>query len=82
MELTQEKELCKKEFAKKIWPSIKDSTKFVQVPEFQGAITYTLPSGEVFTTALKWYTVTLGPRIFGHYDDANDVCYIAKFIER
>jgi hypothetical protein len=70
-----------REFAKVIWPSIKKSTKFVQVPEFQSTVTYTMPSDESVTVGLKWYSVSRGPRILGHYDDANDVCYVGKFIE-
>ncbi len=71
----------KKEFAKTIWQGIGDATKFVQVSEFQGAVTYSLRSGQEFTATLKWYAVSHGPRIFGHYDDENDVCYIGKFVE-
>ena len=70
-----------KEFAESIWRGIKDSTRFVAVSEFQGMVTYALPSGEPFTATLKWYTVSHGSRILGHYDDENDVCYIGKFIE-
>jgi hypothetical protein len=70
-----------KEFAELIWPGIKDSTRFVAVPEFQGTVTYALPSGESFTATLKWYTVSHGSRILGHYDDENDVCYVGEFIE-
>jgi hypothetical protein len=69
------------EFAKTIWPGIQSSTRFVQVPEFQGSVTYSLPSGQEFTATLKWFTVSHGSRIFGHYDDQNDVCYIGKFVE-
>ena len=82
MQSKPENELGKKGFAKKVWPRIKDLTKFVEVPESQGTVTYTLPSGKVFATTLKWYAVTNGPSIFAHYDDENDVCYIGKFIER
>jgi hypothetical protein len=70
-----------REFAKTIWPGIGDATKFVQLPEFQGAVTYSLPSGKEITTSLKWYTFSHGSRIFGHYDDENNVCYIGKFVE-
>ena len=70
-----------REFAKTMWPGVGDSTRFVQLPEFQGAVTYSLPSGIVITTSLKWYTVSHGSRIYGHYDDENNVCYIGKFVE-
>lgn len=70
-----------KAFAKTIWPGIKGSTRFVKLAEFQESVTYSLPSGQEFTVTLKWFTVSHGPRIFGHYDDQNDVCYIGKFIE-
>ncbi len=70
-----------KQFAQVIWPRIKDSTKFVELPEFQTTVTYTLPSGEAHTASLNWYSVSHGSRIFGHYDDKNDVCYIGKFVE-
>lgn len=71
----------KKQFAQVIWPRIKDSTKFVELPEFQTSVTYALPSGEVYTASLNWYSVSHGSKIFGHYDDENDVCYIGKFVE-
>ena len=69
------------EFAKSVWPSMNKSTKFVAVPEFQTAVTYTLPSGESYTTTLKWFSVSHGSRILGHYDEAIDVCYVGQFIE-
>ncbi len=71
----------KKQFAKMMWPAIKGSTRFVEVPESQGTVTYTLPSGRIYTAWLNWYSVSHGSRIFGHYDDYNDVCYIGKFVE-
>lgn len=71
----------KKEFAKVIWPRIKGSTKFVEVPEFQAAVTYRLRSGQLYTASLNWYGVSHGSKIFGHYDEENNVCYIGKFIE-
>ncbi len=71
----------KQEFAKFVWPSIKDTTKFVEVPESQGTVSYVRPLGDQVTVTLKWYTVSHGPRILGHYDDENNVCYIGRFIE-
>ncbi len=71
----------KKQFAKMIWPRIKDSTKFVELPEFQTTVTYTLRSGKPYTASLNWYGVSHGSKIFGHYDDENDICYIGKFVE-
>ncbi len=71
----------KQQFAQVIWPGIKGSTKFVELPEFQTTVTYTLPSGEAHTASLNWYSVSHGSRIFGHYDDKNDVCYVGKFVE-
>ncbi len=68
------------EFAKVIWPRIKGSTKFVEVPEFQAAVTYRLRSGQLYTAWLNWYGVSHGSKIFGHYDEENNVCYIGKFI--
>ncbi len=70
-----------KEFAKFVWPSIKDTTRFVEVPESQGTVSYVRPLGDQVTVTLKWYTVSHGPRILGHYDDENNVCYIGRFIE-
>lgn len=69
------------EFARTIWRGIGTATKFVRVSEFQTSVEYSLPSGQPITATLKWYSVSHGPRIFGHYDDQNDVCYIGKFIE-
>jgi hypothetical protein len=71
----------KKEFAKFVWPRIKDATRFVDVPESQGMVSYARPSGEQVTATLKWYTVSHGPRILGYYDEETDVCYIGQFIE-
>lgn len=71
----------KKQFARMIWPRIKDSTKFVELSEFQTTVTYKLRSGQLYTASLNWYGVSHGPRIFGHYDDENGVCYIGKFVE-
>jgi hypothetical protein len=70
-----------REIAARVWPRISTSTKFVQLPEGQGSVSYKLPSGEVTTATLKWFTFTHGPRVFGHYDDANDICYIGEIIE-
>jgi hypothetical protein len=70
-----------RKFARAIWPQIKTTTIFVEVPEYRTIVTYTLPSGDPVTAVLKWYSVSHGPRILGHFDDANDVCYIGKFIE-
>ena len=72
----------KRDFAKVIWPHITDATTFVDVAEFQTSVTYTRASGEPVTATLKWYKVTLGPRILGHYDDEGDVCYIGQFSGR
>jgi hypothetical protein len=70
-----------REIAARVWPRITTATKFVQAREEQVSITYKLPSGEVTTATLKWFTFTHGPRVFGHYDDANDICYIGEIIE-
>jgi hypothetical protein len=72
----------KREFAKFVWPRIKESTTFVDVPETQGTVSYARPSGEQVTATLKWYTVSHGPRILGHYDEETDVCYIGQFFQR
>jgi len=53
----------------------------VQAREEQLSVTYRLPSGEMTTSTLKWFSFSNGPRIFGHYDEANDTCYIGKIIE-
>ncbi len=71
----------KREFARFVWPRIKDTTKFLDVPESQGTISYARPSGEQVTATLKWYKVSHGPRILGYYDEENDVCYIGRFVE-
>jgi hypothetical protein len=70
-----------KEILKRVWPRISDSTKFVKLPESQTTVSYALPSGETTTTTLVWYTFSHGPRVFGYYDDASDVCYISEIIE-
>lgn len=69
------------EFAKSIWPNIKKSTKFVEVPKFHSSVTYTLSSGERNTTTLMWFSVSGGSRILGLYDEPTDVCYIGEFIK-
>jgi hypothetical protein len=70
-----------REIAARVWPRITNATKFVQAREEQVSITYKLPSGEMTTSTLKWFSFSNGPRIFGHYDEANDTCYIGKIIE-
>lgn len=69
----------KREFAKYVWPGIKDSTKFVDVGEFQSTVSYLRPSGEQVTATLKWYKVSHGPTILGYFDEETDVCYIGQF---
>lgn len=44
-------------------------------------VSYALPAGNVTTAALMWYTFSHGPRVYGQYDDANDVCYVGKIIQ-
>jgi hypothetical protein len=70
-----------KEILKRVWPRISDKTKFAMVPESQTTVSYALPSGETNTTTLVWYTFSHGPRVYGHYDDAGDVCYVGEIIE-
>jgi hypothetical protein len=70
-----------REIAVRVWPRITNNTKFVQAREGQVNVTYKLPSGEVTTASLKWFSFSNGPRVFGHYDEANDTCYISKIIE-
>jgi len=70
-----------REIAARVWPRITNATKLVQAREEQLSVTYKLPSGEVTTSTLKWFSFSNGPRIFGHYDEANDTCYIGKIIE-
>jgi hypothetical protein len=70
-----------REIAARVWPRITNATKFVQAREEQLSIIYKLPSGEVTTSTLKWFSFSNGPRIFGHYDEANDICYIGEIIE-
>ena len=66
---------------KRVWPRISKSTKFVKVPAGQSMVSHVLPSGERTTVTLMWYTFTHGPRVYGHYDDAGDVCYVGDIIE-
>jgi hypothetical protein len=70
-----------KEILKKVWPRISGSTKIVQLPEGQSMVIYVAPSGDMTTATLVWFTFTHGPRVFGHYDDASDVCYVGEIIE-
>lgn len=70
-----------REILVRVWPRISDKTKFVELPESQTTVSYALPSGETTTTTLVWYTFSHGPRVYGHYEDANDVCYVGKIIE-
>ena len=70
-----------REIAARVWPRITNATKFVQARAEQLSVTYKLPSGEMTTSTLKWFSFSNGPRIFGHYDEANDTCYIGKIIE-
>ena len=70
-----------REIAARVWPRITNATKLVQAREEQLSVTYRLPLGEVTTSTLKWFSFSNGPRIFGHYDEANDTCYIGKIIE-
>ena len=70
-----------REILVRVWSGISDKTKFVELPEHQTMVSYTLPSGETNTTTLAWYTFSHGPRVYGHYDEANDVCYVSKIIE-
>ena len=70
-----------KEILKRVWPSISESTKFVKLLEGQSMISYALPSGEATTTTLVWYTFSHGPRVYGHYEDVSDVCYVGEIIE-
>jgi hypothetical protein len=70
-----------KEILKRVWPRISDPTKFVKLLEGQSTVSYALPEGNVTTATLMWYTFSHGPRVYGHYDDANDVCYVGKIIE-
>jgi hypothetical protein len=59
----------------------KSTEKFVELPGSQTTVSYALPSGETTTTTLVWYTFSHGPRVYGHYDDASDVCYVGEIIE-
>jgi hypothetical protein len=70
-----------KEILKKVWPKISGSTKIVQLPAGQSMVIYVAPSGDMTTATLVWFTFTHGPRVFGHYDDAGDVCYVGEIIE-
>ena len=70
-----------REIAARVWPRITNATEYVQARAEQLSVTYRLPSGEVTTSTLKWFSFSNGPRIFGHYDEANDTCYIGKIIE-
>ncbi len=70
-----------KEILKRVWPRISDSTKFVKLLEGQRTISYALASGDVTAATLVWYTFSHGPRVYGHYDDASDVCYVGEIIE-
>jgi hypothetical protein len=70
-----------REILKRVWPRISDSTKFVKLLKGQSTISYALPAGEATTVTLMWYTFTHGPRVYGHYDDASDVCYVGEIVE-
>ena len=70
-----------KEILKRVWPRISDSTQFIKLLEGQSTVSYALPSGEVTTATLMWFTFTHGPRVYGHYDDASDLCYVGEIIE-
>jgi hypothetical protein len=70
-----------REIAARVWSRITNATKFVQASGEQASVTFKLPSGEVTSASLKWFIFSHGPRVFGHYDDANDTCYISKIIE-
>lgn len=70
-----------REILVRVWPKISNATKLVELPEGQSTVSYALPSGETTTMTLIWYTFSHGPRVYGQYDDANDVCYIGKIIE-
>ena len=70
-----------REIAARVWPRITNATEYVQARAEQLSVTYKLPSGEMITSTLKWFSFSNGPRIFGHYDEANDTCYIGKIIE-
>lgn len=70
-----------REILKRAWPRISDLTKFVKLVESQSTVSYATKSGEVTTATLVWYTFTHGPRVYGHYDDASDVCYVGEIIE-
>jgi hypothetical protein len=67
---------------KRVWPRISKSTKFARLPAGQSIVSYALPSGERTAATLMWYTFTHGPRVYGHYDDASDVCYVGEIIEQ
>jgi hypothetical protein len=70
-----------REILVRVWPRISDKTKIVELPDTQTTVSYAHPSGETATTTLVWYTFSHGPRVYGYYDDANDVCYLGKIIE-
>jgi hypothetical protein len=70
-----------KEILKRVWPRISKSTKFVKVSAGQSTVSYALPSGERTTATLMWYTFTHGPRVYGHFDDASNMCYVGEIIE-
>jgi hypothetical protein len=65
----------------KVWPEISGATKIVELPESQSIVSYALPSRKITTMTLMWYSFSHGPRVYAHYDDANDVCYVGKIIE-
>jgi hypothetical protein len=81
MESSSESELRMREFAKKVFPVITDRTRFEMVSEGQSTVSYTLRSGKVFNATLTWYSTPDGHRIFAHYDEDNNVCYVGKFVE-
>ena len=70
-----------REILVRVWPRISDKTKFVELSGSQTTVSYALPSGETTTTTLVWYTFSHGPRVYGHYDDVSDVCYVGEIIE-
>jgi hypothetical protein len=81
MESNSENALQIRELAKKIFPTITNSTRFEMVLEGKGSVSYALRSGKVFTASLTWYSIPNGPRILAHYDEDNDICYIGKFVK-
>lgn len=71
----------KRDILTRVWPKISDKTKIVELPESASTISYPLPSGESTTANLMWYSFSHGPRVYGLYDDANDVVYVGKIVQ-